>query len=170
MYVAKSINHTIQEQAKYKILCCPYSEHKALYGKSQKHLEKYINQLCENVVNWAYWQKQNPDPFSAMTLEDFYDEVKIWDWTVRDWEKRYPQLKEANQQALRILGRIREAGALNKRYDAGTVAAVQWHYSDTWAAKRNHDDQQKLKQNEAASQPFIVLPQYPNSPLVPQKK
>ena len=163
-----------------KLQACSYKEHQGLWGQSRSHLDAYIKKVAEDIVEWAKWVKKYPNPLCAYTLGDFYDELDVADSTWEQWEKTRPELKQAHQEVIRILGRAREAGAISRRFEAGTIEKVQWHYSKLWKSRREHEEAVEIKKIEARAkaikdsgenkQTIVILPEMPRTDIVPEKK
>ena len=117
---------------------------------------KFVAYECVALQEWA-------DQEDSLILEDFIDSRGYNPDTFYDWCKKFENLEEAHQYAMRRLASRREKGALTRKFDGNFVARMMGHYSKSWrqeqilAAKLREDTS---KQNDIK----IVIEEMPWQP------
>jgi len=124
----------------------------------------YLEQLAIEMVQWF---EAHPD---AKRLTDFYETKRLYEKTLSEWRKRSPVLEKAVEYCKMILGNRREEWAItHPTYNAGTLQKVMTYYSTAW----KEDAEWKAKLNDEAlntGAKIIVMPQYPKTDIVPERK
>ncbi len=107
-----------------------------------------------------------------LTLEEFYILKGIDPRTVERWLKTCPELQQAHDFVMCVIGVRREKGALKNKYDSGMVRtsmamfSVRWKDLEEW----RNAMKEKIAGSSAGSIRVVELDRYPDSPLVPIKK
>lgn len=106
--------------------------------------EAYINQLCEELLEWAVTDKK------ALRVSTWIRERKISRQTVKHWRAAFPQFNAAYAEAMEAIGDRREIGAIEKTYDANSVFRSLHQFDSEWheSVNKYHSD---LKKEEEAS-------------------
>lgn len=125
---------------------------------------KFINQLCLDLVKWAYRDE------TALTAGSFWLIKSIPFRTGRSWREKYPQLKQAYEDAKQIIGIRREEGSLLRKFDNATFFRTAANYSEDFRDTAVFQSELKAKQEEKGKASItVVLDKFPDSKLVPEK-
>ncbi len=128
--------------------------------------EAAIERLALEMLKWA-----DEDP-EAYKLSQFYVKKGIRESDINRLSERYPNLKEAKEWALVIIGNRRELGGIKKLLDSGMISRSMSHYDPVWKkiAEFNAELARRVKEGEEKSGPqFIIMERFDESPIVPQK-
>jgi len=143
-----------------------YDQYRDLFTFRMKPVPmSFIERISKELVEWAY---TNED---ALVLSDFFYSKGIGSRVANGWANKTPILKQAVEEAKRLLGNRREKGAIKKEYDAGMIKATMNLYHDEWEKLEVWRAELKQKQDEITQKSTIqwVLEKFPDSKLVPKK-
>jgi len=91
----------------------------------------------------------------SVEITDFALEMKMRRSTVYDWANRYPDVKEALDQARLMIGSRRRKGALTKKYDKDVVFKDMHKYDPEWLEINKYHSDMKVEQEKQAHT-FII--------------
>ena len=165
--MSKSIKHTKNNKNITKTPAKYYDQYRDLFTFRMKPIpESFIERISQELVEWA---RTNPD---ALVLSDFFYDHGIGFRVATEWTKNHPILKEAYEDAKRLIGNRREKGAIKKIYEPGMIRTVmnlyhkEWEDLEIWRAELKQKQDEKTQQNNIS----WLMEKYPNSDLVPEKK
>ncbi len=126
-------------------------EYTNLLNREQQWVtDSYLERIARELVEWARTDDK------ALTLTQFFAERGIGYGVFYGWRDRYPIMKESMELALIFLANRREAGAVNKKYDASTIAFMMPHYSPEWKDMLEYKAALKAK-HESQSQGNVLV-------------
>ncbi len=107
-----------------------------------------------------------------LTLEEFYILKGIDPRTVERWLKTCPELQQAHDFVMCILGVRREKGGLNHKYDSAIVRTSMAIYSVRWKdiEEWRNAMKEKIAGSGSGTIRVVELERFADSPLVPHKK
>ncbi len=127
---------------------------------------QWIENLAIEMVNWA-----NNEAHEALHIKQFYHKKGLLPRDINRFAERYPALKDAQDYAKSLIGVRREVGGLKKQYSESLVKDSMPMYDEEYMALLEHKAQLSKKEDNVDKGPqFIVIDQFPSSPLVPVKK
>lgn len=117
---------------------------------------RFIESECVKLKQWA-------DQEDSINLYDYTDHQGYNPETFYDWCKKFPQLREAHQYALRRIGSRREYGAMTRKFTEGTIHRTLGYYNDIWRQETVH--LAKLKEDAAQNETkVVVIERFPELP------
>lgn len=142
-----------------------WSDYSCIYTGSLKPINEVgIERLAEEIVCWAR------DDEEALKVTQFIFKKGISRAQWSKWCAKNPSLLEAHNTAKEIIGNRREIGALNRKFDPGTVNYTMPFYDSEWKAGLEWRASLKEKKDDTASGPqIVVMDRIPDSPLVPAR-
>ncbi len=104
----------------------------------------YLEVLCEKLLVWA---KTYED---AYDIDEFFDDNCIWHQQVNAWASDHEFVREAIDQAKRVIGTRRHKSAFKKITDGNIMLKTQHHYKPEWHKTVNeyHSEMKKKEENE----------------------
>lgn len=125
-----------------------------------------IMRLAESGVQWARENER------AYKVKQFMAEQGLNQNTWWRWCQTHPELQEANDQMVMLLGNRRERGLIERKFDASSTMFMMPHYDSDW--KKMSEWKASLTQKAEASGTGatinVVMSEIPRSPLVPDRK
>lgn len=109
---------------------------------------KFVESECIKLKEWA-------DQEESLNIYDFTDNRGYNPDTFYDWCKKFPQLHEAHQYALRRIGSRREYGAMTRKFTEGTIHRTLGYYHYIW--KQETVSLAKMKDDAAQNETKIVV-------------
>ena len=168
MKTTKTINNTSKKKASKKNDYRYFDEYKDFFTKRWTPVsERFLERLCDDLIDWA-----SDDSKKALTAEKFWQIKGIPFCRAKEWRDRFPPLKEAYENAKKMIGIRREEGSLLKKFDNSTFFRTALNYSQDFKETSEWDSNLKQKADEKTQAATIqwVLEKFPNSNLVPEKK
>lgn len=132
--------------------------------------ESGLERMAQEMVKWAYEDK------NALRPWDFAAIKGIGRKTYYEWIERYPVIANAHQDVLAIIGSRREIGAIKREYSEKTILFSLHRYDpealeDTkFHASLKAEAEAKATTNYVVKNVEVQMPNFGNSPLVPEKK
>jgi hypothetical protein len=135
----------------------------------QEDSQKSLESLKQWASDWIVSTKENEEILFPNQFR-MRRGISIKTWNL--WLRESVDLKEAEKEVLEIIAVRRELGAIENKYNAHIIGRSMPIYSKDW--KELEEWRSTLnKKNEAAESTQriqVILEQYPNSSLVPEKK
>lgn len=108
---------------------------------------------------------------SVLRISQFLNQEDITDHDWYRWISKYPELKEAQDYALRIIGERREMGAITGKYRESAIMP----YMSMWDKKFKEHAEWKAsltnkKDDETTAIKFVLMKDMPETDIVPKKK
>jgi len=138
----------------------------------------YLDQLALELANWAWKNRNNYECVAenAITLQDFYYSKGIGRQSFYNFVARNPNLKEARDNALEIIGAHRERGGLWRKIDPALVSKTMSKYDaserklEKWRTKlKTKVLNAQANLNNSNNKEYIVTPE-PKKPVDESKK
>lgn len=125
----------------------------------------FIDELAENLRIWS-------DKETSLRIKDFFVENRIAMQVFYDLKERSKNLQEEYEFALAKIASRREIGAMTGKFHP-IATRMMPRYDDEWT--ENEKKLEEIKKISQANQVnaggfVVVLPEVPNSPLVPKMK
>jgi hypothetical protein len=131
------------------------SERDIFFFKRVPVSDDYLRKLAFELVSWVLKDDK------ALKITQFRTSRHICRKTWDTWVKRSPELQDANDFALEVIGDRREIGGLEKRFDSSIVAYTMPHYDPVWkelvAWKASLQDKER---NQQAQNFIIQMPSF----------
>ncbi len=144
----------------------PWFDYQDFYTGSTKIMsENGIYKLAEELLDWAR------NDVEAFKLSQFRLHRGIPRDTWKEWVRKYPRFKEANEEAKEMIGNRREIGAMRHELNYGVVGFTMPFYDPEW--KEETVRRASLKEGSSGDGKVmitVVTDAVPNSPLVPERK
>jgi len=156
----KAVNNTTKSKAKPSRWSEPYNDlfsFKTIYVR-----EEFISQLAADLIQWALNEPR------VATLNKFFWKKGIPGSTFYKWRAKYPALKLAVAEALRIIGDRREEAAIFKEWDFKSMQHEQWRYNSNWL--ETEEKRAKLKAEATAEVLKLIQEQTPKEIVVRQEQ
>jgi hypothetical protein len=128
--------------------------------KSVAITDTILERLGEEIVQWAY---KDPDAF-CITEFALKKGIPLTNWYT--WLSKYPEFHEAYDMAREILAVKREKGVAFGTYRDSMIKQVHGHYSRIWRDEHKRVADVEKGSSEATT-PFVVVPEYPSTDVVP---
>lgn len=109
---------------------------------------RFVQDQCVKLKEWA-------DLETSLNLYDFTDSQGYNPDTFYDWCKKFPELSEMHQYAIRRMGSRREMGAMTRKYAEATVHRTLGYYHYIW--RQETAALAKLKEDAALSERTVVV-------------
>ena len=111
-----------------------------------------VQTLVERIFEWA----MKPD---SVDFDEFLHQRFIFRSNFVEWEKQFPELKEARLFAEHQMGILREKGMGKRALDYQTYARNQHQYRHDWRSTRDEDHERRkvIAQNTAPADSSIKL-------------
>jgi len=133
----------------------------AITPVSQSYLLKFA-------LEWVSWASDNED---ALTMTQYLNLKRLHQKTIDRWALRCPELTQAHEMVLQIIGDRRERGAITRKFDAAVVLKSMAMYNAKWREIEEWRATMSAKVAAAGGGIQVVeLERYADSPLVPHKK
>ena len=115
--------------------------------------EAYLRALCEQLLNWAHTDSD------AFDIDEFFENKRVWDSSVNRWGREHEFVRDAVEQAKRILGTRRHKTAFKRITDGSIMLKTQHMFKKEWHNDVNkyHSD---MKKDEEGSKKQDVLVVY----------
>ncbi len=112
--------------------------------------DDYLRSLARELVFWAL----NDDKALKVTQFRFKRHISrdVWDL----WTARCPELRDANEFALEVIGDRREMGGLEKRFDSSIVSYTMPHYDPVWKELVAWKAALQDKERDQQAQNFVI--------------
>ncbi len=123
--------------------------------------------LLHFALEWVNWAITDDD---ALTLEGYYIIKGVGSRTVDRWCKRCPELMEAHDYAMMIIGDRREKGAITRKYDSGMIRTTMPMYKAKWKELEEWRAHLSEKIASAGGMRVVELEKFADSDLVPKKE
>lgn len=123
-----------------------------------------ILRLAENGIKWARENER------AYKVEQFLVEQGIELKTWLRWCDQHPELQNAYDHMLTIIGCRREVGLLERKLETQATMFMMPSYDPRWKKALEWKTGLTNKSEGPGGTQFVVIPACPNSPLVPEKK
>lgn len=125
-------------------------EHDIFFFKRVPVSDDYLKKLALDLVHWAL------NDTKALKITQFRTERHISRTVWDTWRERSPELQDANDFALEVIGDRREIGGLEKRFDSGIVAYTMPHYDPAWKELAAWKSALQDKERNQQAQNFII--------------
>jgi hypothetical protein len=117
---------------------------------------KFVEREAIKLKEWA-------DQEDSLNIYDFTDNQGYNPDTFYDWCKKFPQLHEAHQYALRRIGSRREYGAMIRKFTEATVHRTLGYYHYIW--KQETIALAKLKEETSQNETkVVIIERFPDLP------
>jgi len=123
--------------------------------------------LLHYALEWVNWALTDDD---ALTMEGFHIKKGVQSFTVSRWCQRSPELKQAHDHVMEIIGDRREKGAINRKYDSGMIRTTMPMYKAKWRELEEWRAQLSEKIASAGGLKVVELEKFADSDLVPKKE
>lgn len=134
-----------------------------LSGVQKPIPEMYLEKLAND---WIEWSKLE----DSLRATDFFLEINIHNGIVYRWLGMHPVLKEAHTIVMQRLASRRERGAINRKYDAGTIDRYQPLYDKEYKEIVEWRASLRDKNEESNGTIIVNLPPAPITTEVPERK
>lgn len=124
--------------------------------------EMFLERISKELVLWSRTEEK------AYKVSQFFSQKNIGYHTYMSWVKKYPLFESAFNLAKTIIGDRRESGALERKFDAGTVINMMPYYDPEWKEMTKFRTELKAQANENANTgtQFVVMEKF----TLPDKK
>lgn len=127
--------------------------------------DHFIDEIREDMKEWS-------DKETSLRFKDFLVERRISSKVFYDWRDRNPELAQEYEFTLAKIASRREIGAMTGKLHP-IATRMMPRYDDEWT--ENEKKLEEIKKISQANQVnaggfVVVLPEVPNSPLVPTMK
>jgi hypothetical protein len=114
------------------------------FPQKQDWRQRFICTLLE----WASLE-------TSVEITDFALEMKMRRQTVKDWAAKYPDIKDAYDQAKLMIGSRKRKGALTRKFDKDVVFKDLHRYDPEWLEINKYHSDMK-KEEEKMAHTFII--------------
>jgi hypothetical protein len=119
-------------------------------------------------LEWVTVTKEDED---ILTLGQFYNLKGINKSIVEGWVKDTPEVKEAHDFVMQIIGTRREVGALTRKLDANVFLRSAANYDSSWRDLEEWRNSMREKISGASAGNFVIeMNKMPETDLVPRRK
>ncbi len=122
--------------------------------------------LLKFALEWVNWAITDDD---ALTLEGFYILKGVQQRTVDRWCDRCPELMEAHDYAMMVIGDRREKGAITRKYSEGMIKTTMCMYKIKWKELEEWRAHLSEKIANAGGMKLVEIEKFADSDLVPTK-
>ena len=110
--------------------------------------DDWRKRFIATLITWAYRD-------DSLEIVDFALEMKMYRSMLYRWIEKYPDIREAYEQAKLIISSRRRKGALTKKFDRDVVFRDMHVYDPEWLAiNKYHSDMKKDEEKQAHT--FII--------------
>jgi len=120
------------------------------YLQENPATENQINHICEQLIEYACSQ-------DGLYIGSFLRKMRIPKQTFHNWQKKWPQLREAVREAEYYLGYGRMEGAITKRLDKGAVLHSQHRFGEEWKQDDAYHDQRKQAEEDKTANIKVIV-------------
>jgi len=106
------------------------------------------NRFIYTLLEWASQE-------DSLEITDFALEMKMRRMTIYDWSNKYPEIKDALDQARLMIASRRKKGALTKKFDKDVVFKDLHKYDPEWLEINKYHSEMKTEESKQ-SHTFII--------------
>lgn len=127
--------------------------------------EAFITRISQEMITWAKTDEK------AYKISQFFTPKHIGYDTYMGWVKRHEEFAHAYNLAKIIIGDRRESGALERKFDATTVAQMMPFYDNDWKliSEWRNKLRTEVKAAENSGTKIVVLDRFASSDIVPER-
>jgi hypothetical protein len=123
--------------------------------------------LLHYALQWVNWAISDDD---ALTMEGFHILKGVQSFTVSRWCQRCPELQQAHDHVMSIIGDRREKGAITRKYDSGMIRTTMPMYKAKWKELEEWRAHLSEKIASAGGLKVVEMEKFADSDLVPTKE